>query len=72
MPSDDIESKIQNLNDIQSALSTLNSYVSNQQDILSKISKEKTILESERSLIKNALEIDKEKLDSLLEYQMSR
>jgi septal ring factor EnvC (AmiA/AmiB activator) len=68
---DDIGFKIQNLNNIQSALTTLNSYVSNQQDILEKISIEKATLESQSSKIKSALKIDKEKLDSLLEYQLA-
>ena len=70
--STDIESKIKELDSIQTALVTLNSYVKNQQKALTNISKEKLGLENERKKNKTALKIDKKKLDALLEYQLAR
>jgi hypothetical protein len=46
-PSTDIDSKIKELDSIQTALVTLDSYVKNQQQALSNISKEKMGLENE-------------------------
>ena len=67
-----INSKIKELDNIKIALSTLNSYVENQQKVLSKISFEKLTIEQEKDKIQKALEIDKGKLDALLEYQISQ
>jgi Tfp pilus assembly protein PilN len=68
----DIKSKIQELDKIQVALTTLNSYVDNQQKTLKNISEQKSSLEKEQTRIQSALKIDKDKLDALLEYQLSQ
>ena len=67
-----IEEKIRELNEIKAALSTLISYVDTQQSRLRELSKEKVELEKEREKILRILEIDKEKLDSLREYQLTQ
>jgi hypothetical protein len=71
-PSTDIDSKIKELDNIKGALTTLNDYVGNQQKALKDISSEKSSLENERHRIQTALQIDKEKLDTLLEYQLAQ
>ena len=70
--SDDIDSKIKELDNIQVALTTLNSYVDRQQKILKNISTEKTTIEQEKNKLQKALEIDKDKLDALIEYQTTQ
>jgi len=71
-PSTDIDSKIKELDSIKAALITLNDYVANQQKALKDISSEKSSLENERHRIQTALQIDKEKLDALLQYQLAQ
>lgn len=68
----DIQTKINELTEIKEALTTLNSYVNDQQKKLSQISTDKAELEKEKDKISKALEIDREKLESLLEYQYSK
>lgn len=70
--STDIQSKIKELGNIQVALATLNSYVDNQQKTLKSISDQKSSLEKEQNRIQTALKIDKDKLDSLLDYQLAQ
>lgn len=70
--STDIQSKIKELDNIQVALATLNTYVDNQQKTLKNISEQKSNLEKEQNRIQSALKIDKEKLDDLLEYQLTQ
>ena len=70
--STDIQSKIKELDNIQVALATLNTYVDNQQKTLKNISEHKSNLEKEQNRIQAALKIDKEKLDALLEYQLTQ
>ena len=68
----DIQSKIRELDSIQSALVTLNIYVGNQHKALRSISEQKSSLEAEKNRVQTALQIDKEKLDALLEYQLTQ
>lgn len=66
----DINAKIMELEEVKKSLSTLNSYIDTQQKNLKRLSTEKVLLENEKERIKKILEIDKEKLNSLLEYQI--
>ena len=67
-----IENKIEQLEKFKNALSTLDEYVNSQQKTLKKISKEITALNTERGNIQKVLEIDKVKLNALLEYQLTQ
>ncbi|MBO8132212.1 MAG: hypothetical protein H0Z29_12025 [Candidatus Marinimicrobia bacterium] len=67
--SSDIKQKIQELNEIRTALSTLDTYVENQQNSLKKLSVEKLELEKEREKIEKILQIDREKINALFDYQ---
>ena len=70
--STEIEKKIQELDDIKGALTTLSTYVDKQQGTLRKLSTEKVTLEKERDRIQKVLDIDKERLDALLQYQLAQ
>lgn len=70
--STDINQKIKELDEIKRALTTLSSYVDTQQKRLKDLSSEKITLEKEREKIEKVLEIDKEKLNALLEYQLAQ
>ncbi|WP_276756387.1 hypothetical protein [Pseudoalteromonas marina] len=70
--STNIQSKIKELSNIQSALVTLNDYVGNQKDSLTYISKQKEAIEEEKNRVEKALQIDTSKLDALLEYQLAQ
>ena len=70
-PSSDVNKKIGELSDIRSALSTLDNYVAVQQQRLREVSSEKVTLEVERDRIQRVLQIDRDRLDALLAYQIA-
>lgn len=67
-----IHEKLEELDNIQSALSTLNSYVEGQQNTLKELSTNKDSLIAERDKIQKLLIIDRENADSLLKYLLAK
>ena len=68
----DIDRKIEELDQIKSALTALRTYVDTQQARLKDLSTQKVELEEERDRIQKVLQIDREKLDALLAYQAAQ
>ncbi|EGQ9460245.1 TPA: hypothetical protein NJ279_004465 [Vibrio parahaemolyticus] len=64
-----IESKINELDQIQTSLQTLSNYVDSQKSVVQLIARETEQLESERDQIKQILELDQSKLDAMFAYQ---
>ena len=67
-----IENKIKELDNIQIALETIDNYVGSQKETLKDLSSELNQIKTEKEQIQKILEIDKEKLDTLLAYQESQ
>lgn len=71
-PSEGISDRIDQLDEIRVALTTLEGFVEAQRDALEALSTEKLELEAESERLRKALQIDKEELDALLQYQAAR
>lgn len=68
-PNEDIQLKINDLKSIQSSLSKLNDYVNSQQSKLQELNQSINSLQKEKKLMENIVSIDKDKLQSYLDYR---